>query len=167
METAIAHRSFLDRMKGAALLDVDTYEDVEADTTATGEAAGVIALVAVATAIGASGNGMMAIFGGLASAVVGWLVWAGITYIIGDKMLGGTATWGELLRTLGFAQAPALLLVLGVIPGFRLITALVVGVWTLITGIIAIRQALDFSTGKAVLTALMGVIVLTIIRLIF
>jgi hypothetical protein len=167
VETAIAHRSFIDRMKGAAVLDVDTYEEVEADTTATGEAAGVIALVAVATAIGASGGGAVAIVAGVGSAFVGWLLWAGITYLIGDKLLGGTATWGELLRTLGFAQSPALLLVFGAIPGFHTIVALLVGVWTLVTGIIAIRQALDFGTGKALLTAIMGVFVLTVLRLIF
>jgi hypothetical protein len=160
-------RSFLDRMKGAAMLDVDPYEDVEADTTATGDAAGVVALVAVATAIGASGAGMYAIVGGIASAFVGWLLWAGITYIIGDKLLGGTATWGELLRTLGFAQAPGLLLVFGVIPGVRVIVALLVGVWTLIAGLIAIRQALDFGNGKALLTAFLGVVCLTVLRLIF
>jgi hypothetical protein len=159
--------SFVDRMKGAALLDVDIYEEVEADTHATSEAAGVIALVAVAGAIGAIGSGSNAVIAGLLSAFVGWALWAGITYVVGDKLLGGTATWGELLRTLGFAQAPGLLLALGIIPGFRLISVMVVGIWTLITGIIAIRQALDFGTGKAILTAILSVIILTVIRIIF
>lgn len=167
MNTAIAHRSFLDRMKGAALLDVDTYEEVEADTSATAEAGGVIALVAIASAIGASGAGTTAIIGGVVSAFVGWGLWAGITYLVGDKLLGGTATWGELLRTLGFAQAPGILLVFAAVPGFRVIVTLLVAVWTLVTGIIAIRQALDFGTGKALLTALTSVILLTILRLIF
>src|SRR4051812_23827997 len=162
--------SFLDRMKNAALLDVDTYEEVEADTSATAEAGGVIALVAIATALGAANNGTTAIVGGLLSAVVGWLIWAGITYIIGDKLLGGTATWDELLRTLGFAQSPGLLLAFGALPvrGLHAILDVVVGIWTLVTGIVAIRQALDFEgTGKALLTAYMGVVVLTIIRLLF
>jgi hypothetical protein len=164
METV--DRSFIDRMKGAAFFDVDTYEEVEADTTATGEAAGVVALVAIASAIGASGGGMYAIVWGLVSAFVGWLLWAGITYIIGDKMLGGTATWGELLRTLGFAQAPGILMVFRIIPILGWGVAVVVGLWTLVTGIIAIRQALDFGTGKAILTAVLGVICLTVVRLI-
>jgi hypothetical protein len=149
-------RSFTGRMKGAAMLDVNTYEDVEADHTATGQAAGVVALVAAAQAIGASGLGLGAILAGVAGAVLGWLVWAGITYIIGDKLLGGTATWGELLRTLGFAQAPGVLYVLGIIPLLGWVVRVGVGIWILIAGIIAIRQALDFSTGKAVLTALIG-----------
>ena len=158
-------RPFLERMKGAALLNVDVYEEVEADTSATGEAGGVVALVAVATAIGASGSGTFAVLAGVLSAFVGWLLWAGITYLIGDKLLGGTATWGELLRTLGFAQTPGLLLVLGIVPGLHVIVAVIVGVWTLVAGIIAIRQALDFGTGKALLTALLGAIVVIVLRI--
>src|SRR5262245_55946205 len=48
---------WIDRMKGAALLRIDTYEEVEADQTATGQAAGVVALVAIAQAIGSAGEG--------------------------------------------------------------------------------------------------------------
>ncbi len=90
------------------------------------------------------------------SALLGWLVWAGVTYLIGDKLLGGTATWGELLRTLGFAQTPGILVVLAFLPVIGGIVRLVVAVWVLVAGIIAIRQALDFGTGKAVLTAGLG-----------
>ena len=150
-------RSMVERMKGAAMLDVATYEEVEADTSATGQAAVVVVIAAVARAIGAIGDGGLGmIFGTLIAAVIGWLLWAGITYLIGDKLLGGTATWGELLRTLGFAQAPGLLAVFGFIPVLGGLVKFVVGIWILIAGIVAIRQALDFSTGKAIVTALLG-----------
>ncbi len=94
--------------------------------------------------------------GAVLGSLLGWLVWAGITYLIGDKILGGTATWGELLRTLGFAQSPGILAVLGLIPLLGGIVRLVLAVWVLIAGVIAIRQALDFSTGKAIATAVIG-----------
>jgi hypothetical protein len=149
-------RTWIERMKGAALLDVDTYEEVEADRTATGQAAGVVALVAVAQAIGGAGEGGFGILSGIISALLGWLLWAGIAYLIGDKLLGGTATWGELLRTIGFAQTPGVLHVLGIIPVLGGIIRFGVVIWVLITGIIAIRQALDVSTGKAILTAVLG-----------
>jgi hypothetical protein len=149
-------RTWIERMKGAALLDVDTYEEVEADRTATGQAAGVVALVAVAQAIGGVGEGGFGILSGIISALLGWLLWAGIAYLIGDKLLGGTATWGELLRTIGFAQTPGVLHVLGIIPVLGGIIRFGVVIWVLITGIIAIRQALDVSTGKAILTAVLG-----------
>jgi hypothetical protein len=157
-------RSIVDRMKGAAMLDVATYEEVEADTTATGQAAVVVGIVAVCSAIGAIGRGgATQIIGALIVAFVGWLLWAGITYLIGDKLLGGTATWGELLRTLGFAQAPGVLSILGIIPFFGGLVRVAVFIWLLATGIVAIRQALDFSTGKAVATALLGWLAIAII----
>ncbi len=166
MATAYGSRSITDRMMGAAMLDINTYEEVEHDTSATGQAAGVVAIVAVASAIGAAGGGIGAIIGGVIAAVLGWLLWAGITYLIGDKLFGGTATWGELLRTIGFAQAPGVLYVLAIIPLLGWLVRLVVGIWILIAGIIAIRQALDFSTGKAVLTAVLGWLALIIPMLI-
>lgn len=155
-------RGIVDRMIGAARLDVDTYEEVEADQSATGQAALVVGIVAIASAIGSLGDGGMGIVTGLLSAIVGWLLWAGITYVVGDKLFGGTATWGELLRTLGFAQAPGVLLVLGIIPLLGGLVQAVVGIWMLVAGIIAIRQALDFSTGRAILTAIIGWIPLAI-----
>jgi hypothetical protein len=155
MET-IRRRTMIDRMRGAALLDIPTYEEVEADTTATGQAGTVVAIVAVASAIGSFGSGVTAVIGALVAAIIGWLIWAGVTYLIGDKLLGGTATWGELLRTLGFAQAPGVLFVLGIIPGIGGLIRMVVSLWILVAGVIAIRQALDFSTGKAIATAILG-----------
>jgi hypothetical protein len=149
-------------MKGAAFLHIDTYEEVEADQTATGQASGVVALVAVAQAIGGASAGGSGILFGAISALLGWLLWAGITYLIGAKLFGGTATWGELLRTIGFAQTPGVLYVLGIIPVLGGIIRFGVAMWVLIAGIIAIRQALDVSTGKAILTAVLGWLVIVL-----
>jgi hypothetical protein len=164
VEAPVAH-SFGDRIKGAALLHVDTYEEVEADATATPQAAGVVALVAAASAIGVSRGGLTLVGIAVITTFVGWLIWALLTYFIGDKVLGGTATWGELLRTLGFAQTPRLLLVLAHVPAVGLLVQLVVFVWTLITSVVALRQALDFGTGRAVLTGAIGLIVVELLRL--
>lgn len=101
---------------------------------------------------------------GILSAYIGWLLWSGVTYLIGTKLLGGTATWSELLRTIGFAQSPGVLYVIGVIPLLGWLANLVVAFWVLIAVIVAIRQALDFSTGRAILTALIGFIPYLILR---
>jgi hypothetical protein len=158
----VPRRTWIERMKGAARLHIDTYEEAEADQTATGQAAGVVGLVAVAQAIGGLGEGGFGILVGVLSALLGWLLWAGITYLIGTKLFGGTATWGELLRTIGFAQTPGVLQVLGLIPVLGGIIRLGVAIWVLIAGIIAIRQALDVTTGKAILTAVLGWLVITL-----
>lgn len=149
-------RSMIARMQGAARLQVDVYEEVEADTTATAQAAGVVGIVAIASALGGLQAGAAGFLGGLVAAYIGWIIWSAVTYLIGDKLLGGTATWGELLRTLGFAQSPGVLFLLGSIPLLGWLIRFVVSIWILIAAIIAIRQALDFSTGRALLTAFLG-----------
>jgi hypothetical protein len=153
-------------MVGAARLDIDTYEEVEADTTATGQAAAVVALAGVALAIGAARAGLTATVGILVWQLVGWAIWSGVTYLIGSRLFHGTATWGELLRTLGFAQAPTVLAVFAIIPGIGFILLPVLSIWTLIAGVIAVRQALDFSTGKAIFTVVIGWLVLIIPRMV-
>jgi hypothetical protein len=158
----MAQGDLVQRMLGAATLNVDTFEEVEADETATMQAAAVVAMVAVASAIGGATGGATSVIVAPIAQIVGWLVWAGVTYLIGDKIFGGTATWGELLRTLGFAQSPGLLYVVAVLPILGGLIRFVVGIWMLVAGIIAIRQALDFSTGKAVLTAIIGWLALII-----
>lgn len=164
---AASGRSITDRMIGAAKLDVATYEEVEHDGSATKQAAIVVGVVAVSAAIGSAGEGGGGAISALIAAYVGWLVWSGVTYVIGDKLLKGTATWGELLRTLGFAQSPGVLYVLGIIPLLGGIVALGVWIWMLVAGIVAIRQALDFSTGKAILTALLGLAAYIAVGMVF
>ena len=155
-----------ERMMGAARLDAATYEEVEHDGSATGQAAIVVIVVAIASAIGALGEGGMGPIGALVGALIGWVVWSGITYLIGDKLLGGTASWGELLRTLGFAQSPGVLYVLGIVPLLGGFVRFVVGLWILVAGVIAIRQALDFSTGKAILTVVLGWVAMMVLAMI-
>jgi hypothetical protein len=156
--------SLAERMIGATKLDVGTYEEVEADTSATGQAMSVVVLSAVAAGIGSIGyggfKGMIVI---TIAALVGWVIWAGLTYLIGTKMLpepDTRADVGELLRTTGFAQSPGLLGVLGIIPVLGGLLTLVVSIWLLVAVVMAVRQALDYkSTGRAVGVCLIGFIV--------
>ncbi|HEU4629937.1 MAG TPA: YIP1 family protein [Gemmatimonadaceae bacterium] len=163
--TAMPQRSIVDRMRGAAMLDVATYEEVEADRSATGQAFVVVVIVAVCAGIGHLGAGVGGVIGGIISSIVGWLIWSGVTMLVGTKLFGGTADWGELLRTLGFAQSPGVLAILGLIPVLGLLVVFLVGIWQLVTGIVAIRQALDFTTGKAVLTAIVSWIVVMVVTM--
>lgn len=158
-----AQSTMTERMIGAAKLDIETYEEVEHDESATGQAAGVVAMVAIAQAIAGVGGGAGMMIMGVVAAFVGWGIWAGVTYLIGDKLLGGTATWGELLRTLGFAQAPGLLIVLAVLPVLGGFVRLVVGIWVLITGFIGLRQALDLGNVKTLFTAVLGWLALMLV----
>lgn len=162
-----SHGSLVERMMGAALLSIGTFEEVEHDESATGQAALVVVMVAVAGGIGAWHSGLFGSLWAAGLALVGWAVWAGITYLIGTKMFEGTATWGELLRTLGFAQAPGILFFLGFFPLLGWIIGMVVPLWMLVTGFVAVRQALDFGNAKTFFTVLIGWVIYAALTVIF
>jgi hypothetical protein len=157
-----------DRIIRAAKLDHQLYEEVEADRDATGQAMAVVVMSAVAAGIGNLGSGgLLGLVGGTIVALVGWLVWAFLTYFIGTRLLPEPQTkadYGELLRTIGFASAPGLIRVFGVIPGLGALLFLVAGIWMLVAMVIAVRQALDYtSTPRAVGVCLIGWLVQVVI----
>ena len=158
--------SMTDRMIGAAMLDVPTYEDVEHDETATGQAAGVVALAAVAQAIGNLGEGGVAMIGGLVAAMIGWVVWSGVTYLIGDKLFDARATWGEVLRAVGFAQSPGVLYVAGIVPLLGGLVELAVAIWILVAGFIGLRQALDVGNVETLVTVVLGWLAMVVVMVV-
>ncbi len=155
----MAQNSLVGRMIGAATLDVATYEEVEHDTTATTQAAIVVAIAAIAQGIASP----VGVISGIIGALLGWLAFAGLTYFIGTRIFKGTATWGELLRTLGFAYTVAIFSILGIIPILGILVGLIVFVWGVAAAVVAIRQALDVSTGQAIVTGLLGWVAMAII----
>jgi hypothetical protein len=153
--------SLTERMVGAAKLDAATYEEVEADSTATSQAMLVVVLSNLAAGFGAFRE---LGFGGLLMttliALIGWYVWAFVTYFVGTRFLPGPRTQadiGQLLRPLGFSSAPGVIRVLGIIPGIAGAVAFIAAVWMLVAMVIAVRQGLDYeSTGRAVGVCLIG-----------
>lgn len=100
----------VDNMIRAAKLDIALYERAEADQSMFGQAMLVVVISSVAAGIGSMGAGITGILLGTVSALIGWYVWAYLTYLIGTKLLPEPQTkadMGELLRTIGFASSPA------------------------------------------------------------
>jgi hypothetical protein len=162
-------RSIWSRMIRAAKLDVNLYEEVEHESQATGQAFIVVLLVALATGIGTglsyaidgevSFAFIRGLLTGLATGIVGWLLWSLFAFWLGTTLFRGPeteATYGQLLRTLGFANTPGLLRIFAFIPFLGGLIAFVGSVWSLIAGVIAVRQALDFSTWRAIGTCIVG-----------
>lgn len=150
-------RSFPHRLIGALALRAATYEDVEADRGATGQAVAVVVLSSLAAGLGARGFGAddagdVVFFS--AVALLAWVAWALVVYQIGARILPGAGTRadvGELLRTTGFATAPGVVRIFGVLPGLTIPSFAVAAVWMLVAMIIAVRQALDYtSTRRAI-----------------
>jgi len=129
--------STLERMIRAARLDASLYDEVETDETATFQALFVVVIACVCSGIGSAISIAMlgvapsiifaSLISGLILSLVGWLIWSFITYIIGTKVFGGIATYGELLRTIGFADAPGILLIFSFIPLLGVCSPLLLG----------------------------------------
>ena len=159
----------LRRMLGAARLNVDVYEEVEADRSANFQAFLVVLLVALATGVGSLSAG--GVWGLIAFAVYGlisWGIWAFITYLVGTTLFRTPETeadWGQLLRTTGFAQSPGVLRIFGLIPVIGLYIFFAIGIWQLVAMVVAVRQALDYgSTLRAVGVVFVGFLVLAVIQ---
>ena len=145
----------------AARLDVDFYNAVEQDETLTGQAGLLVAVVSVLSAFGlwwGPGNigffraFLWAVIGGL----IGWVVWSAIAMWVGTQFFGGTTNLGEMLRVIGFAQAPRAL-------SFIPFLGWIASIWTLVAVVVAIREGHDFTTGKAIGTAIVGWLIVVLI----
>jgi hypothetical protein len=149
--SALGRRTFLRRLVGAALLDPDTYEEIEADRTATRQAVVVVLLSSVSMGFGArgfGGRGLLAVVFFSAVALMAWAAWSLVTYEIGVRILPESNTRadvGELLRTTGFAAAPGILRIFGIVPGLGVPVFIISAVWMLAAMVVAVRQALDFT----------------------
>lgn len=160
--------SLVDRMIRASKLDVSLYEEVEADKGSMGQAVTVVVLSSIAAGIGAIGIlGIEGVIFTIIGALVGWFIWAFLTFIIGTKLLPEPETktdMGEMLRTIAFSSSPGVLRILAIIPLVGAIVSFAVGIWMLVAMIIAVRQALDYkSTWRAVGVCLIGFVVYFVI----
>lgn len=165
--------NFQERIIRAAKLDVHLYEEVEADKKAMGQAMWVVVLSSAAAGVGSiSTGGMSGLFAGTLFSLIGWYIWAYLTYIIGVKVLPEPQTkadHSELLRTIGFSSSPGMIRVVGIIPGLTEVVFLVAAIWMLVAMVIAVRQALDYkSTLRAVGVCAIGwIIQAAILMLVF
>jgi hypothetical protein len=139
---------------------------------------GVVVLASVAGGIGVLGLGAQtpqSVVAGIVGALIGWMAWAALTYLIGTRLLPEPQTkadFGELLRTIAFASAPGLFRVLGAVPFLGLTIYVVASMWMLLAMIVAVRQALDYqSTGRAVGVCVVGwalsLVVAAVLEIIF
>lgn len=150
------------RVIRAAKLDSQLYQEVEGDPAALGQALWVVILSGLAAGFGTIGmvGGYGEILLGTLSALVGWFVWAFLTYWIGTRLLPEPQTHadlGQLLRTIGFSSSPGLIRILGILPGFTGIVFLVAAIWMLVAMVVAVKEALDYqSTWRAVGVCLIG-----------
>jgi len=142
-------KTLFKRMIGAASLDAQTYEQVEADPTSLAGAVFTAIIASIAAAIGTGARDPLGLVSATLVLLMTWVVWVGLTYVIGTHLLPEAATHadlGEVLRTTGFSASPGILRVLAVIPPISFAVSIGVTLWMLFTFVTAIRQALDYTS---------------------
>ena len=154
------------RFLGALALDPRVFEEVEADTRATWQALLVVVLAAIGAGIGNAGLGSDArpvLIAVAVGSVAAWAAWASLLYLLGTKVLperGTSADVGEMLRTLGFAAAPGVFRAFEIFGDTRWFVLPLTSVWMVAAMVVAIRQALDYSsTRRAIALGLLGWVV--------
>ena len=162
--------SLVSRVAGAVQLQAATFEDVEHNPSATVQAALVVAASHLAQAVGTIRYGA---YSGIAMAViaglVGWVIGAGVLLFVGTKLFpekNTEADMGQMLRTLGFAQAAGLFGILGLVPLLALPIFWVCNIWILVAMVIAVRQALDYdNTTRAIVVCIVAWLIMLAIQL--
>jgi hypothetical protein len=161
--------TFADRIKGVLLLDARTFEEIEADKTANGQALLVVIVASLAAGLGASIQlGIVGLLRETVGALIGWVMWAGVTWVVGSKLLPEPQTrtdMGELLRVIGYAYAPQLFAFFAFVPFLGVVISTVVAFWVLAATILAVRQALDYEhTWRAAVVVLIGWLIFVVIQ---
>jgi hypothetical protein len=160
-----------ERMVGAMKADVKTFQEIEADPTAMGQALTVIVIAGVASLIGnifRSGVfvGMMS----LVVSLVGYALWSLLVVLIGTKLMPEPTTkadFNEAFRVVGFTAAPGVFNVLAIVPFLGPLISFVISLWMLVIGVIAVREVLDYSnTGRAIVVCLLAMLVVWIVTFI-
>jgi hypothetical protein len=156
--------TFGDRVVGAMKLDENTFEDVERDPTAIGQAVGVVVLAAVSAGIGnIYWGGLTGIVTGAFMSILSFLIWSAIVWLVGTKLMPEPTTHADFpqtFRTLGFAAAPGLASVVTIIPILGWLLMLVIWLWQIAAMVVAVKAVLDYSTiGKAIVVVLIGFVV--------
>lgn len=167
---------FVGRIVRVLRLERAVFNEVEADTSATAQAWTIVLIATLSTGLAGFvqefvagprfGNPVIGLVNGVINTLIGFLVWTFVVHLVGTRIFGGTATFGEMIRTLGFAYAPNIFGILGGIPTLGPIIAFVLAIWSIIAGYFAVREGLDLDNTKAILTIIISFIALLIVAVI-
>ena len=160
----------IDRIVRAIRLDWTVFGEIAKDREAMKEAAIIVAIVSFLSAVGsgiANASFVSFIVAWIVAILVGWIGWAVITYFVGTALFQGETDIPEMMRVLGYANAPHLLGLFSFIPCVGWIFAVAGWILSLAAGVLAIREAMDFDTGNAIVTVVLSWIIAIGVRAIF
>jgi hypothetical protein len=167
------------RLKGVIMLRAEVYKAIAEDLAATQEAWIVFVVATVLSGLSSffaysplSGGSTFTFFGGIVGILIALVIGAVGLYFTAfvlawvAKQFGGKTTTNEMLRVSGYVKVFSAIgflnLFVAIIPVLGCLTApisLVVALLGLAGYVIGVREAAEFSTGNAIITAIIAAVV--------
>lgn len=170
--------SVISRAIRAAMLDRALYRTIGSVPEATNQAIIVVVAAAVASGIGAligqffvgdaggaAVRGILALVGAIVSSILVWLVWSYAVYLVARGSFSANETFVQVLRPIGFAQAPRIFGIFSFIPIIGALISIVVFFWSLFAGYVAVKEALGLTTMQAIITIVIAFIIYVILTI--
>ena len=156
------------RMIGAMQADVKTFQEIENDPAAFSQAITVIVIAGVASLIGnVFRRGVIGGVISLIASLVMYALFSVLVYLIGTKVMPEPTTkadFNETFRTVGFSAAPGVFSVAAIVPILGVLISFVIFLWSVVVGVVAIREVLDYSnTGRAIIVGLVAAVICWIV----
>lgn len=154
-------RLFTNRIWRAIRLDSTVYERVEHDKSFDLQSISIIILSSVAAGIGSLNTvAFPDVLINISAALFGWFLWAYLTMFLGTRYMPELlteATYGQMVRTAGFASSPGLFRIFGIVPYIGTAVFFIAQIWMLLAMVIAVKQALDYrSSFKPFFVSMIG-----------
>ena len=167
------------RIYHVARFDRETFRELKEDKNATGQAIAVLLLVGLSYGLGFSiFNGLQkstlspnsVISQTLANMIVtdfAIFVWSATVFLVGTKLFQGKTSYWQLARPLFFSTAPGILFLLIAIPFSPVIVAIAViaSSWIISAEFVALKSAMGFNIQRALLTSVVGLLILAFIQM--
>ena len=148
---------FLKQVIRAAIFDGRVYRAIDDSPEAMFRALAAVAAAGVAFGLGIRSisiegrdeGPVLLMLLGFTTVVIGWLLWATIVYLIGTRLLRGRARHRDLMRSMGLAYGPGVLLLLVTVPAVGGRIALLASFWILAAAVIAVRETQGYGVIRA------------------
>jgi len=156
----------IQRLTRMVKFDNTVYREIADDENATTEAAIIVIVSSLLSAAGMAirlGSVGTFLIQSVVGIAVGWLLWSYLAMLIGTRLFEGKADFWQMARTIGYAYAPTAVGILGLFSCIGSLISLIASLLALALGFFAVRETLGLSTEKAIITVIIGWIVMAVV----
>lgn len=157
------YSAMLQRVVRAVTFDQKFYNEAKYDARLNQEALIVVIAATVLSGLGALFSGLIPFLITVVMSVAGYYLLSYFITIVGRNFFNGQGTQEQVQRLIGYAWAPRALGLLSWIPCIGWLVGLVAMLWSVAIAVVAVREAHEFDTTKAIITAVGGWLIVMVL----